>query len=75
VTTARQWLILALAASMGAWAGYHVGRPPTCDTLRLQASVSKRAADICTTELVGCSLSHDQIKAVLADQEAVKACP
>jgi hypothetical protein len=75
VTTSRQWLILALVFSLGAWAGYSYRAPDTCDTLRLKVAVSKRAAELCTGELVGCGLSYEQITVILADQEAVKACP
>lgn len=75
MTAFRQWLILALAFALGAWAGYQLGKPPGCDTLRLQAAISKRAAEICTGDLVGCGLSYEQVQAVLADQEAVKVCP
>jgi hypothetical protein len=74
VSTSRQWLTLAAAAALGAWAGYQLGKPPTCDTLRFRAAVSQKAAELCTGELVGCSLGFEQVERVLADQEAAKVC-
>lgn len=46
-----------------------------CAELKQTAAVSQRAAQICTADLVGCSLSFEQIKQTLAEQEAAKGCP
>jgi hypothetical protein len=75
VSASRQWLILALVFSGGALIGY--GRAQTghdCEALTERAAISKRAADICTGELVGCSLSFEQVERIVAEQEAARGC-
>jgi len=47
-------------------AGYWLARPKPvdCKAATLKAMISERAAQICTEQLVGCSLSHEQLKEV-----------
>jgi hypothetical protein len=45
-----------------------------CEALTARAAISKRAAEICTGELVGCSLSFEQVERIVAEQEAARGC-
>ena len=47
---------------------------PSCAAKVQTAAISQRAAQICSTELVGCSLTFEQVKQVIAEQEAAKGC-
>ena len=47
---------------------------PNCAAKVQAAAISQRAAQICSTELVGCSLTFEQVKQVIAEQEAAKGC-
>ena len=68
---------LLVAVIVAAWIGVvAIGvltpepKPDACKT----AAISQRAAQICSTELVGCSLTFEQVKQVIAEQEAAKGC-
>ena len=62
--------VLVVMLTIGKGAGLVVPAPDACKT----AAISKRAAQICSTELVGCSLTFEQVKQVIAEQEAAKGC-
>lgn len=51
-----------------------IPRPDSCAAKTEAAAISQRAAQICSTELVGCSLTFEQIKQTIAEQEAAKGC-
>ena len=48
--------------------------PKPCAAIKQTAAISQRAAQLCSTELVGCSLSFEQLKGILAEQEAARVC-
>lgn len=64
--------ILAVAVAFHATARMAIKAKFASDTERAQ--ISARALLICATEMVGCSLSFEQIKQVLAEQEAARGC-
>lgn len=80
MSTRRQWLALGLAAWLGHSVGWfmaiHLGpdRQSKCEALAASAQISQRATDICTGELIGCSLSFEQVERIVAAHEAAKDC-
>lgn len=67
--------IAVIAGSMIGVVALVVFRPVTPSASTCQrAAISQRAAQICSTELVGCSLTFEQVKQVIAEQEAAKGC-
>lgn len=76
MSTARQWLIILLLFSAGAFVGYLLSKPKPsdCASLSLKAAVSIQAAEMCTAQLVGCSLTYEHLKTILAESAAAKAC-
>lgn len=76
MTTTRQWLIILLLFSAGAFIGYWLGRPAKsdCAALAFKSAVSIQAAEMCTTQLVGCGLTYADLKAILVESEAAKGC-
>lgn len=67
------WVIVAVLACV-AWAINASPSPMACVNAVKTAAISQRAAQICSTELVGCSLTFEQVKQVIAEQEAAKGC-
>lgn len=67
------WGTAAVLAYIG-WSIYSGPRPMDCINAKQAAAISQRAAQICSTELVGCSLSFNDIKQTVAEQEAAKGC-
>lgn len=72
MTTLRQWLVILLIAGLGAMAG--CAPEKDCAAIQLKADISKQAAELCTNQLVGCSLNHEQIKQVLTEQVEANTC-
>jgi hypothetical protein len=48
--------------------------PKDCPAIQQQAAITQRAAEICTTQLVGCSLSYQEVRAVVSEVEAARVC-
>ena len=70
-----QWAGLTLVSALAALAAWgHYRANPGCQAVTARAEISKRAAEICTSELVGCSLTFAQVKEVVADQRAAEGC-
>lgn len=66
--------VLLMAILFAIYAVKDVPRPYRCAEAVQTAAISQRAAQICSTDLVGCSLSFEQLKQVIAEQEAAKGC-
>jgi hypothetical protein len=53
----------------------HVTSPNSgCKEKKAEAAISARAAEICTGTLVGCSLTYEQVRLLVAEGEAAKVC-
>ena len=76
MSASRQWLLILLLAGLGAIAGYlfALPKPNDCRATIKTAEISERAANVCVNQLVGCSLSHEQLKGIIREAEAAKAC-
>lgn len=76
MTIRRQWLLILLFLGSGAIAGYCATEyaRPDCDGAKQTAAVSKRAAEICTSQLVGCGMSFEQVRQVVAEQLEAERC-
>ena len=48
--------------------------PKDCPAILHEAAITQRAAEICTTQLVGCSLSYQEVRAVVSEVEAARVC-
>ena len=48
--------------------------PKDCAAIQHEAAITQRAAEICTTQLVGCTLSYQEVRAVVSEMEAARGC-
>jgi hypothetical protein len=76
VITTREVVLagLAVAVSIFAVAWYVTPAKPGCTAKKAQAAISARAAEICTGTLVGCSLNYAEVRRLVVEGEAAKAC-
>lgn len=74
MSTRRQWLLILLIAGLGAIAGYRLRQPSECKASILQAAISNRAAELCTGQLVGCGMTYEQVRQVVAEQVEAEQC-
>ena len=48
---------------------------PTCESLKAEAEISIKAAEVCTGAMVGCSLDYAQVREIVAQtRRAERAC-
>ena len=47
---------------------------PGCKAKKAEAAISARAAEICTGEFIGCSLNYAEVRKLVAEAQAAKAC-
>ena len=47
---------------------------PSCAAKKAEAAISARAAEICTGEFIGCSLNYAEVRKLVAEAQAAKAC-
>ena len=64
-------LVVASSATLIGAAAYQKRQ---CMAKGPEAAVQTKAASLCSSQVVGCSLSHEQIAHVIRTQEAAKAC-
>ena len=76
MVTTREVVLAGLAIAVGVSAvALHVTSPnPGCKAKKAEAAISARAAEICTDTLVGCSLTYEQVRLLVAEAEAAKGC-
>lgn len=68
-------LALSSAVAAGTWFANGPMRVAACEHAKEEHAIAQRAADICTSGLIGCSLSIDQIEKVLRlEVRAARAC-
>ena len=76
MVTTREGVLagLAVAVSIFAVAWVFTSAKPSCKAAKAQAAISARAAEICTGTLIGCSLTYEQVRLLVVEGEAAKAC-
>ena len=64
-------VMLTLASLFGRFVN---PKPADCPAMQHEAAITQRAAEICTTQLVGCTLSYQEVRAVVSEVEAARVC-
>ena len=63
------------AIALGGFAvALHATPAKPCAAKKAEAAISARAAEICTGEFIGCSLSYAEVRKLVAEAQAAKAC-
>lgn len=66
--------LLGLVVIAAAYIAYKTPAPRNCPGVQEQAAITQRAAEICTAQLPGCSLSYEQVRAIVSEVEAARSC-
>lgn len=69
---------IVIAISVAAWLTLFVllayTTPKGCKSVKQEAMVSARSFQLCTESLVGCSLTYEQVRAVVAEADKAERC-
>ena len=76
MVTTRQAVLGGLGVALGVFAValHATTASPGCKAKKAEAAISARAAEICTGEFIGCSLSYAEVRKLVAEAQAAKAC-
>ena len=66
--------VLGLVAVLAVYVAYSGYKPKDCPAQQHEAAITQRAAEICTTQIVGFTLSYQEVRAVVSEVEAARAC-